>query len=105
MIILQLKSLLDINVNNIARSNTNYLGISLLTLKDTFINIDYPIRKIEAFQVDHLTARVQKNQIKTTGTSSFDSLKSVAPIEQYEHLRQILYKQKKKYIEHAIFRD
>ena len=60
---------------------------------------------LKAFQVDHLTARVQKNQIKTTGTSSFDSLKSVAPIEQYEHLRQILYKQKKKYIEHAIFRD
>ena len=87
----QLSSLLGLSSSYIACSNTNYLGISLLTLKDSSITIDKSIRNIEAFQVNEPTARALENPKETKGMSFFNLLKSVAPAQQYEHLYQLLY--------------
>ena len=94
---LQLSSLLGLPSNNINYSKTNYSGISL-TLKDTSITTEKSIRNIEALQIDELTAHILKNPAEIKGTFSFNSLKSVSPIEQYDHLSQLLYIHKKKYI-------
>ena len=88
---IQLSSLLGLSPSHIACSNTNYSGISLLTLKDTSISIEKSIRNIEALQIDETTARALENPEETIGMSFFNSLKSVAPLEQYEHLYQLLY--------------
>jgi len=88
---IQLSSVLGLSSNHIACSNTNYSGISLLTLKDTSISIEKSIRNIEALQVNVSTARALENPEETIGMSFFNSLKSVAPLEQYEHLYQLLY--------------
>ena len=88
---IQLSSLLGLSPSHIACSNTNYSGISLLTLKDTSISIEKSIRNIEALQIDETTARALENPEETIGMSFFNSLKSVAPVEQYEHLYQLLY--------------
>ena len=88
---IQLSSLLGLSSSHIACSNTNYSGISLLTLKDTSISIEKSIRNIEALQIDETTARALENPEETKGMSFFNSLKSVATEEQYEHLNQILY--------------
>jgi len=88
---IQLSSVLGLSSNHIACSNTNYSGISLLTLKDTSISIEKSIRNIEALQVNVSTARALENPEETKGMSFFNSLKSVAPVEQYEHLYQLLY--------------
>jgi hypothetical protein len=88
---IQLSSLLGLTSKDIARSNTNYSGISLLSLKDTSITIEKSIRNIEALQVDEKTARALENPEKTKGMSFFNSLKSFAPVEQFDHLNQILY--------------
>ena len=95
---LQLSSLLGLPSNNINYSKTNYSGISLLTLKDTSITTENSIRNIEALQIDELTAHILKNPAEIKGTFSFNSLKSVSPIEQYDHLSQLLYIHKKEYI-------
>ena len=88
---IQLSSLLGLSSSHIACSNTNYSGISLLTLKDTSITIEKSIRNIEALQIDEATARALENPEEIKGMSFFNSLKSVAPVEQYEHLHQLLY--------------
>ena len=93
---LQLSSLLGLSSNNIACSKTNYSEISFLTIKDTSINTVNSTGNIEALQVNELTARVLKNPEEIKGTLSFNSLKSVAPIEQYDHLSQLSYIQKNK---------
>lgn len=93
---LQLSSLLGLSSNNIACSKTNYLGISLLTIKDTSITTVNSIKNIEALQINVSTARVLKNPDKIKTTLSFNSLKNVAPIEQYDHLSQLFYIQKNK---------
>ena len=92
----QLSSLLGLSSNNLACSNTNYLGISLLTLKDTSSNTEKSMRNIEALQVDESIARVLENPEEIKGTSFFNSLKSVAPVELYEHLNQLLYTHRNK---------
>ena len=88
---IQLSSLLGLSSSHITCSNTNYSGISLLTLKDTSISIEKSIRNIEALQVNVSTARALENPEETKGMSFFNSLKSFAPVEQYEHLNQLLY--------------
>ena len=88
---IQLSSLLGLSSKNIACSNTNYSGISLLSLKDTSIITEKSIRNIKALQIDETTARALKNPEEIKGMSFFNSLKSVAPVEQYEHLHQLLY--------------
>ena len=87
----QLSSQLGLSSNYIACSNTNYLGISLLSIKDNSITTEKSIRNIEALQIDETTARALENPEETKGMSFFNSLKSVAPVEQYEHLYQLLY--------------
>ena len=88
---IQLSSQLGLSSSHIACSNTNYSGILILTLKDTSISIEKSIRNIEALQVNVSTARALENPEETKGMSLFNSLKSVAPLEQYEHLYQLLY--------------
>ena len=92
----QLSSQLGLSSNYIACSNTNYLGISLLSLKDTSITTEKSIRNIEALQIDETTARALENPEEIKGMSFFNFLKSVAPVEQYEHLNQLLYTHKNK---------
>ena len=93
---LQLSSLLGLSSNNINYSKTNYSGISLLTLKDTSITTENSIRNIEALQIDETTARALENPEEIKGMPFFNSLKSVAPVEQYKHLNQLLYTQRNK---------
>ena len=87
----QLSSLFGLSSKNIACSNTNYSGISLLSFEDTSIITEKSIRNIEALQVNVSIARALENPEETIGMSFFNSLKSVAPLEQYEHLYQLLY--------------
>jgi len=88
---IQLSSQLGLSSNYIACSNTNYLGISLLSLEDNSITTEKSIRNIEALQIDEATALALENPEEIKGMSFFNLLKSVAPVEQYEHLHQLLY--------------
>ena len=92
----QLSSLLGFSSKNISCSNTNYSVISLLSLEDTSITKEKSMRNIEALQVEEATARVLENPEEIKGVSFFNSLKSVAPVEQYEHLNQLLYTHRNK---------
>lgn len=87
----QLSSLLGLSTKNIVCTKTNYSGISLLSLKDTSITTEKSIRNIEALQVDETAAQALENPEEIKGISFFNSLKGVAPVEQYEHLNQLLY--------------
>jgi hypothetical protein len=93
---IQLSSLLGLSSSHIACSNTNYSGISLLTLSDTSITIEKSIRNIEALQVNESTAQALENPEDTKGMSFLNSLKSIAPVEQFKHLNQLLYTQRNK---------
>ena len=93
---IQLSSLLGLSSNHIACSNTNYSGISLLSIKDNSITTKKSIRNIEALQVDKTFARALENPEEIKGMSFFNSLKNVAPVEQYEHLNQLLYNYRNK---------
>ena len=68
---IQLSSLLGLSSSHITYSNTNYLGISLLTLKDTSITIEKSIRNIEALQVNESTAGALENPAENKGMSFF----------------------------------
>jgi len=78
---IQLSSHLGLSSNYIACSNTNYLGISLLSVEDNSITTEKSIRNIEALQIDEATARALENPEEIKGMSFFNSLKSVAPVE------------------------
>ena len=93
---IQLSSQLGLSSNYITCSKTNYSGISLLSLKDTSITTEKSIRNIEALQIDGTIALALENPEKIKGMSFFNSLKSVAPVEQYEHLNQLLYTHRNK---------
>jgi hypothetical protein len=93
---IQLSSQLGFSSKNIACSNTNYSGISLLSLEDTSIITEKSIRNIEALQIDETTAQALENPEEIKEMSFFNSLKSVAPVEQYEHLNQLLYTHRNK---------
>ena len=69
----------------------NYSRISLLSSKETSIITEKSIRNIEALQVDKTFARALENPEEIKGMSFFNSLKSFAPVEQFDHLNQILY--------------
>jgi hypothetical protein len=92
----QLSSLFGLSSKNIACSNTNYSGISLLSLEDTSIITEKSIRNIEALQIDETTAQALENPEEIKEMSFFNSLKNVAPVEQYEHLNQLLYTHRNK---------
>jgi hypothetical protein len=74
----------------------NYSRISLLSSKETSIITEKSIRNIEALQVDKTFARALENPEEIKGMSFFNSLKSFAPVEQYEHLNQLLYNYRNK---------
>ena len=93
---IQLSSQLGLSSNYIACSNTNYLGISLLSIKDNSITTEKSIRNIEALQVNESTAQALENPEDTKGMSFLNSLKSIAPVEQFKHLNQLLYTQRNK---------
>jgi len=88
---IKLSSQLGLSSNYIACSNTNYLAVSLLSIKDTSITTVKSIRNIEALQIDETIARALENPEEIKRMSFFNSLKSVAPVEQYKHLNQLLY--------------
>ena len=74
----------------------NYSRISLLSSKETSIITEKSIRNIEALQVDKTFDRALENPEEIKGMSFFNSLKSFAPVEQYEHLNQLLYNYRNK---------
>mgnify|MGYP006165109761 FL=1 len=74
----------------------NYSQISLLSSKETSIITEKSIRNIEALQVDKTFAWALENPEQIKGMSFFNSLKSFAPVEQYEHLNQLLYNYRNK---------
>ena len=88
---IQLSSQLGLSSNYITYSNTNYLGILLLSIKDNLITTEKSIRNIEALQIDETTARALENPEEIKEMPFFNSLKNIAPMEQYEHLNQLLY--------------
>jgi hypothetical protein len=93
---LQLSSLLGVRSVDIANASTSYLGIALLNLNDTDVSTENSIRNIEALQLDEPTASELQNPIEAEGMPSSNSLKSVASVEQYEHLSHLLYIHKSK---------
>jgi hypothetical protein len=71
----QLSSLFGLSSKNIAYSNTNYSGISLLSFEDTSIITEKSIRNIEALQIDETTARALENPEEIKEMPFFNSLK------------------------------
>ena len=87
---LQLISLLGVRAGDIATSSTRYPGIVLLNLNDTDVSTENPTRNVEALLLDNSAASELLNPTETEGTPSFQSLNSVASVEQYEHLSHLL---------------
>ena len=87
----QLTPLLGVRAATTCVSSKCYPGITSLSLENNAVSTETSIRNIDALPLGEAAATELQYPAAIEGMPSFKSLHSVAAVEQYEHLSQLLY--------------